>query len=71
MVTLRTVIASSIASLALFVAAPSSAAIVMDFPDQPALKDHVAVASYSFQRSAPPLARVCTGQGGGAERWKE
>src|SRR5258705_9826409 len=65
MITLRPSIASSVAALALLAAAPSSAAIVMDFPDQPALKDHVAVASYSFQRSAPPLARVCTGQGGG------
>ncbi len=65
MITFRIVIASSIASLALFIAAPSSAAIVMDFPDHPALKDHVQVASYSFQRSAPPLARVCTGAGGG------
>jgi len=65
MITFRIVIASSIASLALFIAAPSSAAIVMDFPDHPALKDHVAVASYSFQRSAPPLAKQCTGAGGG------
>jgi hypothetical protein len=65
MIRLRIVIASSIAGLALFAVAPSFAAIVMDFPDHPALTDHVQVASYAFQRSAPPLAKQCTGAGGG------
>lgn len=44
---------------------PAWAATVMDFPEQKVLKDQIQVASYSFQRSAPPLARVCTGAGGG------
>ena len=63
--TKRSVIAAGIAGLAFAIPAAASAEIIMDFPDHATLKaTHIPVAAYAFQRSAPPLARVCTGAGG-------
>ena len=63
--TKRSVIAVGIAGLALAIPAAASADIVMDFPELATLKEtHIPVAAYAFQRSAPPLARMCTGAGG-------
>ena len=64
--TKRSVIAAGIAGLAAFaVPAAASADVLMDFPDHATLKQtRIPVATYAFQRSAPPLARVCTGAGG-------
>jgi type VI protein secretion system component Hcp len=60
------VLASGIVGLVLFaLPAPLSAATIMDFPEHPALKSQMPVLSYAFQRSAPPIARQCTGAGGG------
>lgn len=63
--TKRSVIAAGIAGLALAIPAAASADIVMEFPEHATLKEaHIPLAAYAFQRSAPPLARVCTGAGG-------
>jgi len=58
---MRTAIA---AAAIVLISAPSFAAVLMDFPEHATLKQsHIPLAAYAFQRSAPPLARVCTGQG--------
>jgi len=37
----------------------------MEFPEHATLKEtHIPLAAYAFQRSAPPLLRMCTGAGG-------
>src|SRR5258705_7504728 len=59
------VIEAGIAGLAVAIPAAGFADIVMEFPEHATLKEsHIPVAAYAFQRSAPPLARVCTGAGG-------
>ena len=60
----RNALAVCIAAYAIF-AAPASAEIIMGFPQHETLKGQMAVASYAWQRAAPPLARICTGAGGG------
>ena len=58
----KTSASAALALLALTM--PSYAATVMDFPDNAELTGKVELTAYNF-RSAPPIARQCTGAGGG------
>jgi len=64
MTRLANTLAAGIAGLALIsIPLPALAGAQMEFPDHATIKEHIPVMAYDF-KSAPPLARVCTGAGG-------
>jgi type VI protein secretion system component Hcp len=64
MLSYRQFFAASIATLTRFaLLPPASATTVMEFPDDATLTGTVELQAYNF-RSAPPIARQCTGTGG-------
>ena len=62
--TMNTTFAGIAAFALLALTVPSHAATVMEFPDNAEIKGKVELTTYNF-RSAPPIARQCTGTGGG------
>ena len=61
----RNALAAFIALSAIVAPSETSADILMSFPQAETLKGQMLVSSYSWQRAAPPLARICTGAGAG------